>query len=134
MSEDHIADEDSQHENSLCEILKPLPITYEIPVRDDSLAKDTVIVLITRAVGMARVVEGLTGRVSTGEVHRWRKEYNAHLMPRHRKLDEEHNEANPYLPLADGTDSSRQRVLADFLALGVFCFVIQHWNLKIQFL
>lgn len=87
------------------------------------------VVLVIGTVGLTSVVIVVQGVVvSTGEVHGWSEEDDAHLVPGHREFDEENNKANPYLPLPDDSDRLSDGIFCGVLSSLVLCFVLQHCN------
>lgn len=125
MTEDHVANENSQHENGLSQILEPESVADEVPLRDYGLPKDAMVIRVLRAIiqtlGIKRFVIG------TREFHRRRQKDDAHLVPGDWKLHQENHEAYPYLPLPDFSYCLGQRVHY-FGIFGIFDFCLQHCN------
>lgn len=59
MPKHHISHEYPEHEDSLRQILQPLSIAYEVPIRHNGLMEDAVVIFVMRAVGLANAVEHL---------------------------------------------------------------------------
>lgn len=105
-----------------------MSIAYEIPVRDDCAMEGALVIFVMRAVRLTYIIEGICFRsFRAGEVCRGCQKNNAHLMPCYWEFDEEHDEANPYLPFSNRTDSFCERIF-DLWGLNGFWFILQHCN------
>lgn len=127
MTEDHVADEDPKHENGLSQILEPVSVADEVPLRHYGLPEDAVVVRKLRAVSQALGVKSFV--IGTRELHGGCQKDDAHLVPGDWKFHQEHHEAYPYLPLPDFSYRLGQWVHY-FGTLSVFDFCLQHCNSK----
>lgn len=133
MTKHHIANKDPQHENSLCEIFQPLSLANKIPLRNNSFFKNGMIVNEIGTAGVAHIIKYSSFSGWACKVHRWRKEYDAHLMPSYRKFDQKYNDTYPKLPLAKGSYCFGYEIIVFlhfFLFINHFSFGVHHCQQK----